>query len=83
MVIFKCLSLKAVSILQDHEGGRGRGNKNDYLNASLRLSIIIHQYIDSQSHLFHTFSLPLSLSLSSTHITHTHTHTYTEQIRQI
>ena len=27
MVIFKRLSLKAVSALQDHEGGGGQGNK--------------------------------------------------------
>ena len=25
MVVFKCLSLKALSALQDHEGGRGIG----------------------------------------------------------
>ena len=27
MLIFKCLSLEALSTLQDHEGGRGQGNK--------------------------------------------------------
>ena len=62
MVIFKCLSLKAVSAIQGHEGGGG--NKNNYTNVSLRLCIIIHRYIDAQSHLLHTHTHTLSLSLS-------------------
>ena len=53
----------------------GRGNKSDYTNMFLRLRIITHQYIDAQSHLLHTHSLPLSLSLSLSS-THTHTHTH-------
>ena len=55
----------------------GRGNKNNCINVSLRLRIIIHQYIDAQSHLLHTLSLPLSLS--PPHPPHTHTtHTLTQ-----
>ena len=75
MVIFKCLSLKALSALQDLEGGGGWGNKNIYTN---------NIFPSALSHLLHTFSPSLSLSLSSTH-THTtqHTHIFTEQIRQI
>ena len=61
MVIVKRLSLKALSTLQDHEGGGGWGN--NYTNVSLRLYIIMHQYIDAQSHLLYTLSLPLFLSL--------------------
>ena len=77
-VIFKRLSLKALSALQDQEERGGRDNKNNYTNVSLRLYIIIHQYIDEQSHLSHTLSLPLSLSLSIyTHTPHT-THTLTQ-----
>ena len=87
MVIFKRLSLIALIALQDLERGGGQGNKNNDTNSYLRLYIIIHQYIDAQSHLLHTHSLPVSLSPSHPHThTHTpppHTHTYTEQIRQI
>ena len=79
MVIFKRLSLKALSALYDHERGGGKGQQNNYTNVSLRLCIIIHQYIDAQSHLLHTLSLPLI----HTHTPHTHTNTYIEQIRQI
>ena len=70
-VIFKRLSLKALSALQDQEERGGRDNKNNYTNVSLRLYIIIHQYINAQSHLSHSQPLPLN---SNTHI-HTHTHT--------
>ena len=80
MVNFKCLSLKALSALQDHEGGGGQGNKNNYKNVSLRLYINIQQYINTQSHLLHTLS-PF-LAPSHTHI-YTHTRSYTEKIRQI
>ena len=66
----------------------GKGNKNTY-EIFLSDCIIIHQYINTQSHLLHTLSLPLSLSPSHPH-THTphlttphHTHSYTEQTRQI
>ena len=57
----------------------GQGNKNDYTNVSLRICIIIHQYIDAQLHLLHILSLfpPLSLSLPSYTHTHTHTHIHT------
>ena len=51
-----------------------QSNKNDYTNVSLTLCIIIHQYIDTQSHLLHTLSSPPSLSSTHTH-THAHTHT--------
>ena len=68
MVIFNCLFLKALSSLQYHEGG---GYQNNYTNVSLRLYIIIHRYIDAQSHLLLTLSLLSSLSLSSTHTPHT------------
>ena len=89
MFIFKRLSLKVLSALQDHEWGAGRrGNKNNYTNVSLRLFINIQQYIDAQSHLLRTLSpslslpLPFSLSLSLSY-THIHTtHTNTEQIGQ-
>ena len=74
MVIFKRLSLKALSALQDHGGGGGTGLQNDYTNVSLRLYIIIHQYINAQSHPLHTLSPP-SLSLPLNPHTHTHTHT--------
>ena len=66
-----------------------RGNNNNYTNVSLRLCINVYQYIDAQSHLLHTLSLPLFLppSPSPSHTpTHTPTHTHTqgqEQIRQI
>ena len=50
--------------------GGGEGVTKIITHVSLRLSIIIHQYIDVQSHLLHTHSL----SLSPPH-THTHTHT--------
>ena len=80
MVIFKRLALKALSALQDHEGGGG--TENNYANVSFRLDVIIHQYINAQSHLLHTLYLPLPLN-PHTH-THTHTtHTRTQQIRQI
>ena len=72
MVIFKRLSLRTLSALQDHEEGGGRGNRNNYTNVSLRPCTIIYQYIDAQSHLLHTHSLSLSLpplSLSHTHTT--------------
>ena len=55
-VIFKRLSLKALSALQDQEERGGRDNKNNYTNVSLRLYIIIHQYINAQSHPLHTLS---------------------------
>ena len=78
MVILKCLSSKALGALQDHEGEGGTGYQNNYTNVSLRLYIIIHQYINAQSHPLHTLSLSLSLSPSQstyTHIHHTpHTH---------
>ena len=51
MVIFKCFSVKALNALQEHDGGGGRGNENNYTNVSLRLCISIHQYINGQSHL--------------------------------
>ena len=50
--------------------------KNNYRNISLRLCIIIHQYISVQSHLLHTHSLPLIHTHTHTH-THTHAHTHT------
>ena len=56
------------------EEGGDRGTKYS-TNVSVRLYILIHQYIDAQSHLLHTPSLPLLLSVSI------YTHTYTEQIR--
>ena len=56
------------------KGEGERGNKKKYKNVSLRLCIIIHEYIDAQSRLLHTLSLTLSLPLIHTH-THTHTHT--------
>ena len=85
MAIFKRLSLKALSALQDHEGGKGAGLQNNYTNVSLRLYIIIHRYINAQSHPLHTLSHSLLLSLSPslslplkphthTHTTHTHLH---------
>ena len=56
-------------------GGGGDGvTKIIYINVSLILYIIIHQYIDAQSHLLHTLSLSHSLSLSPSH-PHTHSHT--------
>ena len=60
----------------------GRGNKNDYTNVSLRLFIIIHQYIDAVTSVAPYLSPSLSLSLSSTythtyHTSHT-THTLTQ-----
>ena len=84
-VIFKRLSLKALSALQDQEERGGRDNKNNYTNVSLRLYIIIHQYIDAQSHLLHKVSLSPSHPHTHTHThtqiphhTHTHTHTLTQ-----
>ena len=73
MVISKRMSLKALSALQNHEGGGRGGNKNNCTNVSLRLCIIIHQYIDA-----HTLSpsLPLPLIHTDTHTTH-YTNTYT------
>ena len=76
-IFFKHQSLEALGALQDHEGEGGQGNKNNYTNVSLRLCITIHQYIDAQSHLLHTLSLPFSLSLSIhtyTRTPHTHLH---------
>ena len=45
------------------------------MHVSHGLCINIHQYIDAQSYLLHTLSLPLSLPLIHTH-TNTHTHTH-------
>ena len=65
--------------MKEEEGGGDE--KNNDTNVSLRFYIIIHQYINTQSHLLHTLYLPLSQS-THTHTTN-HTNTYTEQIRQI
>ena len=54
--------------MKEEEGGGDE--KNNDTNVSLRFYIIIHQYINTQSHLLHTHSLLLSLSLSI----HAHTH---------
>ena len=63
------------------KGERGRGNRNNYTNASLKLCKNIHQYIDSQSHLLHTLTLPLSRILSLPLIqTHTHTHLHSTEL---
>ena len=70
MVLFKCLSLKALNTLQKHEVGGGMANQSNHINVSLGLCINIHQYINAQSHLLHTLSLPLSLSLSIHTLTH-------------
>ena len=83
MVIYTCLFVKALSAIEKHEGGEG--NENNYTNVSLRLYIIIHQYIDAQSQLLHTLSpfLSPSLSLSPSYPnTHTHTHTHTHMHKQ-
>ena len=63
------------------KGERGRGNRNNYTNASLKLCKNIHQYIDSQSHLLHKLTLPLSRILSLPLIqTHTHTHLHSTEL---
>ena len=46
--------------------------QNNYTNVSLRFYIIIHQYIDAQSHLLHTLSPSFSPPLNP------HTHTLTQ-----
>ena len=61
MVILKRLSLKALSALQNHDGGGGRGKKNKYTNVSLRLCIYIST--STHSHIYCMHSLYLSLSL--------------------
>ena len=61
--------------MKEEEGGGDE--KNNDTNVSLRFYIIIHQYIDAQSHLLHTLSLPFSLSLSIHTYTRT-THTLTQ-----
>ena len=43
--IFKRLSLKDLSALQDHEGGAGTGKKNNYTRVSLRLCTSTHSHI--------------------------------------
>ena len=77
MVIFKYLSLKALSHLQKHEGVGGQGNKNNYTNDSLKLCINIHQYINAQS-IHCTYSLTLSFSPLPLSLSSTHTHTKTQ-----
>ena len=74
MVIFKRLSLKALSALQDHEGGGGTGQQNNDTNVSLRLYVLLHQYINAKSHPLHTHALPPPSPFQSIH-THTH-HAY-------
>ena len=89
-VIFKHLSLKALKRFTEI-WRRGRGYKNNYTETyTLRLYMNIHQYIETQSHLLHTLSLPLSLSPSlslspyhpNTH-THTCTHTHTHRFFEV
>ena len=71
MVIFKYLSLKALSALQDHEGGGMMVLQNNYTNVSLRLYIIIHQYITAVASVAHTLS---PSQFTHTHTPHTHLH---------
>ena len=57
MVIFKRLSLKALSALQNHDGEGELGNKNNYTNVSLGLCITftsIHRRTHSVENLLHT-----------------------------
>ena len=57
MIIFKRLSLKALSTLQKLGGGGGYGNKNNYINVSLRL----HKY--TSIHFLSHFCFQCLLSL--------------------
>ena len=75
MIIFKRISLKVQSALQDHEGGGGQGNK---IIIQMFLPDSTYLYINTSTHrhIRCTHSLSLSLSLSTPH-THTHTRTHT------
>ena len=79
MVIFRRLSLKALSALQDHEDGGGRGNK---IITQMLLSDSTKLYINTSthSHICCTHSLFLSLPLDPH--THTHTHHTTHTLAQ-